>query len=178
MTFPVRPRTRWTVGLGSALAVGAAAGLLALGWNDSGNDRPAPITPSNIAGRPTVCLTGETTEADGRTDTNTIWTSLQEASRQSQLNVQRLFVPASTADQALPYLAGLAAQHCALIVAVGPTFAQALDTAAKANPHSAFLAVATDGQPAPAGVGAITGSDTDKAAEVRRRALALPSPGH
>ncbi|MFG2847010.1 hypothetical protein ACGF12_28125 [Kitasatospora sp. NPDC048296] len=93
------------------------------------------------------------------------------------MNVQQLFAPAATADRALPYLAGLAAQHCDLVVTVGPTFGQALNAAAKANPHTAFVAVTTEGLPAPAGVDTVSGNNTDKAAEIRRRALALPAPG-
>ncbi|KJS58231.1 hypothetical protein [Streptomyces rubellomurinus] len=178
MMFPTSPHVRWALGLVSALTVATVVALLTLGTDDTADNRPAPVTPSNIAGRRTACLTGDTTEAGNRTDTSTIWAALQEASQQGQLNVQQLFPAATTADQALPYLAGLAAQHCDLIVAVGPTFGQALNAAAKANPHTSFVAVTVEGQPSPAGVATITGSDTDKAAEVRRQALALPSPGH
>ncbi|MFJ7279397.1 hypothetical protein [Kitasatospora sp. NPDC098663] len=178
MKFPASPHLRWLLVLTSATAVTAITVLLTLGTDDDGNSHPAPIAPSNIAGRRTACLTGDASEAASRTDTSAIWTALQEASQQHQLNIQQLLVPAPTADQALPYLAGLAAQHCDLVVAVGPAFGQALNAAAKANPHASFVAVTAEGLPAPDGVDAVTGSDTDKAAEIRRRALAVPAPGH
>ncbi|AUY53618.1 hypothetical protein [Streptomyces sp. CB01881] len=179
MTFHLTPRFRWVLGLTAALAVaGTGAGILLTSGNDGEADRPAAVKPSNIAGRRTACLTGDATEAAGRTDTSLIWSALQDASQQDQLNVQQLLVPAATVDQALPYLSGLSAQRCDLVVSIGPTFTQALEAAAKANPHTRFVAVTTDGQPAPGGVVTVTGSDNEKAAEVRRRALDLPAPGN
>ncbi|MER7667419.1 hypothetical protein ABTY61_03005 [Kitasatospora sp. NPDC096128] len=172
--LPSSLRLRWTLGLASALAVvGAAVLLFLLGMDDSGDARPVPVPPSNIAGRRTACLTGDTTEAGGRTDTGAIWAALQDAARQRPLNVQQLFAPATTGEQALPYLAGLSAQHCDLVVAVGPAFGQSLATAAQASPRTTFVAVTTDGQAAPAGVDAVSGDDTRKAAEVHSLALAL-----
>ncbi|MET8624591.1 hypothetical protein ABZW30_12680 [Kitasatospora sp. NPDC004669] len=176
MTFHLTPRFRWVLGLTAALVVaGTGVGMLLASGNDGESARPAAVSPSNIAGRRTACLTGDATEAARRTDTNAIWSGLQDASQQGQLNVQQLFVPAATADQALPYLSGLSAQHCDLVVSIGTTFGQALETAAKANPHTRFVAVTTDGQPTPGGVATVTGSDNEKAAEIRRRALDLPT---
>ncbi|MEU1286997.1 hypothetical protein [Kitasatospora sp. NPDC005856] len=176
MTFPTSPRLRWVLGLASALAMVCVAALFALGTDDDSDGHPAPITPSNIAGRRTACLTGDVSEAGARSDTGAIWNALQDASRQRQLNAQQLLVPAPTSDQALPYLAGLSAQHCDLVVAVGPAFGQALEAAARANPRTAFIAVTADGESAHAGIDTVSGTDDAKAAEIRRRALALSGP--
>ncbi|MGW2255694.1 BMP family ABC transporter substrate-binding protein [Kitasatospora sp. NPDC001660] len=179
MTFHLTPRSRWVLGLTAALVVaGSGVVLLLTNENDRAADRAAAVTPSNVAGRRTACLTGDATEAAKRTDTSAIWSALQDASRQHRLNVQQLLVPAATTDQALPYLAGLSAQHCDLVVAIGPTFTQALETAAKANPQTQFVAVTTDGQSTPGGVVTVTGSDNEKAAQIQHRALDLPTPGN
>ncbi|MFJ9612046.1 BMP family ABC transporter substrate-binding protein [Kitasatospora sp. NPDC101176] len=180
MTFHLTPRHRWVFGLAAALAVvvGTGAGMWHASKNDGKVDPPTVISPSNIAGRRTACLTGDATEAARHSETSAIWSALQDASQQNQLNVRQLLVPATTADQALPYLSGLAAQHCDLVIAIGPTFSQALETASKANPQTRFVAVTTDGQPAPGGVVTVTGSDNEKAAEIRRRALDLPAPSN
>jgi len=177
MTFHLTARLRRALGLTTALvAAGAGIAMLLTSGNDDPAGRQAAVTPSNIAGRRTACLAGDTTEAAARTDTGAIWSAMQDASHQRQLNVQQLLVPAPTPDQALPYLAGLSAQHCDLVVTIGPAFGQALETAAKANPRTQFVAVTSDGQPTPAGVATVTGSDSDKAAEIHRRALNLPAP--
>ncbi|MCG6499795.1 hypothetical protein [Kitasatospora sp. A2-31] len=179
MTPHLTPRLRWALGLTAALVVaGTGVGMWLGSESDDKAGLPAVISPSNIAGRRTACLTGDATEAARHSDTSAIWSALQDASQQNDLNVQQLLVPATTADQALPYLAGLAAQHCDLVVAIGPTFNQALETASKANPHTRFVAVTTDGQPAPGGVATVMGSANEKAAEIRRRALDLPAPGN
>ncbi|MFF9647207.1 type 1 periplasmic-binding domain-containing protein [Kitasatospora aureofaciens] len=177
MKIHLTPRLRWVLGLTAVLVVaGAGLAVLLANGHDGGSAGPAAISPSNIAGRRTACLTGDATEAAKRTDTSPIWAALQDASQHSKLNVQQLLVPAATPDQALPYLSGLSAQHCDLVVSVGPTFTQALESAAKANPRTQFVAVTDDGQPAPSGVATITGSDDQKAAETRRRALDLAAP--
>ncbi|MFE3875764.1 hypothetical protein ACFXPX_15375 [Kitasatospora sp. NPDC059146] len=179
MTFHLPPRLRWAFGLTAALVVaGTGVVMLLANGTDSTGNRPASVTPSNIAGRRTACLTGDATEAANQTGTNTVWSALQDASRQRPLNVQRLLVSATTTDQALPYLSGLSAQHCDLVVSIGPTFAQALNAAAKASPHTQFVAVAAGGQPAPEGVATVTGSDNEIATEIRGRALNLAASGH
>ncbi|MFE4974309.1 hypothetical protein ACFRAR_19640 [Kitasatospora sp. NPDC056651] len=178
MRLPTNPRLCGALGLAFALAAAGAAALLYLGTGDDRDGRPSPITPSNIAGRRTACLTGDTTEASGRSDTNAIWAALQDASHQRPLNVQQLFARASTSEQAVPYLAGLSAQHCDLVIALGPTFGHASTAAATANPRTTFVAIASDGQPAPVGIDSISGNDTDKAAEIHRRALALTGSGN
>ncbi|MFD9591984.1 hypothetical protein ACFWA9_04395 [Kitasatospora sp. NPDC059973] len=178
MTFHLASRFRWALGLAAVLVVtGAGIAILLTSGTDGPAAHQSAVAPSNIAGRRTACLAGDSSEAAARTDTAAIWSAMQDASQQRQLNVQQLFVPAPTPDQALPYLAGLSAQHCDLVVTVGPAFGQALETATKANPGTQFVAVTTDGQPALAEVSMITGSDSDKAAEIRRRALGLPTPG-
>ncbi|MFF7993430.1 BMP family ABC transporter substrate-binding protein [Kitasatospora xanthocidica] len=176
MTFHPTPRRRWALGLAAALILaGIGVGMVLASGTDGKTGPSAAISPSNVSGRRTACLTGDTAEVTSRTDASAVWSALQDASRQSQLNVQQLFVPAATTDQALPYLAGLSAQHCDLVVAIGPAFTQALETAAEANPRTRFVAVTTDGQPTPDGVVTVTGSDNEKAAEIRRRALEIPA---
>ncbi|MER7773147.1 hypothetical protein [Kitasatospora sp. NPDC096140] len=178
MKFHLTHQLRWILGLTAALVLAGVGAVALLTSGSDGEAGPsAAVSPSNISGRRTACLTGEATEAAQRTDTSAIWSGLQDASGPAQLNVQQLFVPAATADQALPYLAGLSAQHCDLVISIGPTFTQALETAAKANPRTRFVAVATDGQPAPDGIATVTGSDNEKTAEIRRRALDLPASG-
>ncbi|WP_189920251.1 BMP family ABC transporter substrate-binding protein [Kitasatospora xanthocidica] len=178
MTLHLTRRHRWVLGLTAALAVtGVGVGILLANGSDGEAVPAAAVSPSNISGLRTACLTGDAAEAASRTDTSIIWAALQDAARQRQLNVQQLLVPAATTDQALPYLAGLSAQHCDLVVSIGPAFTQASKAAAADNPRTRFIAVATDGQPAVDGVVTITGSDNEKASEIRRRALDLPATG-
>ncbi|MFE6867123.1 hypothetical protein ACFVFS_11225 [Kitasatospora sp. NPDC057692] len=172
MPFRTTARRRWALGL-TAAAVAGAAILFTGGPDEATGDRPTTVTPSNLAGRRTACLAGDATEAATGSDAGAIWSALQDAARQGDLNAQQFFVPAPTADQALPYLAGLSAQRCDLVVTIGPTFGQALGAASRANPRTRFVAVAAEGQSPPNGTETVSGSSADNAREIHRRVLEL-----
>ncbi|MGK4586131.1 hypothetical protein [Kitasatospora sp. HPMI-4] len=98
------------------------------------------VTAANYSGRPSACLAADNSTTT-KTAADSTWTTMREAAEGKAINVQQLVVPADTPDKAAPYLAGLAAQHCTLIVTVGQAFAAAIPNLHKADPALRFVAV-------------------------------------
>jgi hypothetical protein len=135
--------------------------------------QPSAVKAADVSGHRVACLAGASADTAGNPDTEAVWTAMQEAAAGKPLNMQRLVVPLTTADQAGSYLSGLAAQHCDLIVSIGPDFASAIPIVTRSSPHTQFIAVLQAGQTAPPGVAAATGTSAEKARAVRERVSEL-----
>ncbi|GAB2699216.1 hypothetical protein [Kitasatospora kifunensis] len=139
LRIPRRHRARYITGA----CAGIAAAITAVVLLQPAHHAPAPpkVVANDFSGRATACLATDTTTAGKGDNVTKIWTSMQSAGSRSGKNVQQLIQPATSADQAQPYLAGLISQHCDLIVTVGPAFGQAIPALAKADPAARFTAV-------------------------------------
>jgi basic membrane protein A len=154
LRIPRRHRARYVTGA----CVGIAAAITAVVLLQPAHHTPAPpkVVANDFSGRATACLATDTATA-GKTDNVTkVWTSMQSAGNRSGKNIQQLIQPATSADQAQPYLAGLISQRCDLIVTVGPTFGQAIPALAKADPAARFTAIDSAISSPPPGVTLLT----------------------
>ena len=165
MSLPVQLiRRRFQLGL--ALALVSVAGVAAFLFWPHGRTPPPLVAATNYSGRPTACLAADSTDGPGLPLARSVWKAMQEASKGKAVNVQQLTVAAPNHEQAAPYLAGLLAQHCTLIITVSPSFTDALPGIAKASPTTQLTAATTTDHPAPKGVRTVTGSTDEQAAEI------------
>lgn len=132
--------------VGMALAVvGVLAATAALIWTQHpSRPKETPLVVADVSGRPTACLAADT-EPTTRDEVARIWAAMHAGAAGKRVDVQQLIVPVTTSKQAQPYLAGLLAQHCDLIVTVGPRFGNAIPTQLAAAPDTSFTAVDADG---------------------------------
>ncbi|WP_329579397.1 hypothetical protein OG500_11455 [Kitasatospora sp. NBC_01250] len=137
---PFRPRTYLIAG-GCAGAAAVTVSMVILLQPRHHISAPPKVVANDYSGRATACLATDTTTAGKSKDVAKIWAAMQSAGTQGGKNVQQVIQPATTAEQAQPYLAGLVSQRCDLIVTVGPTFGQAIQAIAKAAPAAQFTAV-------------------------------------
>ncbi|MFJ9693974.1 hypothetical protein [Kitasatospora sp. NPDC101183] len=144
-----------------AAAVGAAAAAVAVGFALSGDDEPAApaVHANDVSKRATACLAADSATASGGELFGQVWSAMQTAGARNDRNVQQLVVPAAGAEQAGPYLSGLVAQRCDLIVTVGAPFGQASSTVAQASPAVRLTAVDSTLGSAPANVTLLAGAD-------------------
>ncbi|QKW18533.1 hypothetical protein HUT16_05170 [Kitasatospora sp. NA04385] len=126
------------VAVGAVVLLGAASAVWL--WPRGGDDAPAKVVANDYSGRPSVCLAADDSAASAGTVQHT-WTVLQQAGRDSGVNVQQLVVPAGDAAAAAPYLSGLVAQRCTLVVTAGASFDGALPVVAGGAPQVRFIAV-------------------------------------
>ncbi|WP_431676047.1 hypothetical protein [Kitasatospora sp. KL5] len=139
MTITFAPlRTRAVViGVGSILASLIALFL----WKPWAHDSAPPLVPaSDYSGRPSACL-ASSDDKDAQPDARNAWLSMQNAAKGLRVNVQQLTVQAAARQEASPYLAGLIAQHCTLIVTVGPAFATAVPDLLNAASGTRFIVI-------------------------------------
>lgn len=127
-------------------------------------DHPAAITVADVSGRPTACLAADARSAAG-TAFNQVWAAMHAGQAGREVNVQQLVLPITSAARAQPYLAGLANQHCDLIVTVGPVFGQAITAQLKLYPQIHFTAVAPDTTGLPAQVTVLTPAQVPSAVQ-------------
>ncbi|GAA2773161.1 hypothetical protein [Kitasatospora cinereorecta] len=123
MTKALSRRNRLLIALATLLA-GTAVTLL--WWKPWTHDSTPPrVAAADYSGRPSACLAAADDEAT-RAAAQNAWHAMQDAAKGQAVNVQQLTVPAATREQAAPYLAGLIAQHCTLIITVGPAAGSAV----------------------------------------------------
>ncbi|WP_137816398.1 hypothetical protein [Gandjariella thermophila] len=68
-----------------------------------------------------------------------IWQAVQQAAADQPINAQRFTAPHGTPADLTPYLNGLIATKCKLIVAVGTDLHDTVSTVASANPSTEFI---------------------------------------
>lgn len=122
---------------GSGAASAAIVGGV-LAWGVIGSS-PAPRARQYIAF--TVCLL---TDSRGLASPQAAaaWAGLQEASAATRAKVQyQPVMSGSTEGAAAPYLAGLVAQQCRVVVATGPAQAAAVRASARRFPSVRFAVV-------------------------------------
>ncbi|GLW59494.1 hypothetical protein [Kitasatospora phosalacinea] len=129
------------------LVLAAATTVVLLGasltiwlWPGTDGDPLAKVTANDYSGRPSVCLAADDSVASAQIVQHT-WTVLQQSGQDSQVNVQQLVVPAKDTAEAVPYLAGLVAQRCTMVVTAGAAFDRALPSIVKDAPHVRFVAI-------------------------------------
>ncbi|MEV7124271.1 hypothetical protein [Kitasatospora griseola] len=130
---------------GSKLAAAVAVVLLGTAlsawlWPQGGGETSARVVANDYSGRPSACLAADDSAAIAQTVQHA-WTVLQQSRQDSQVNVQQLVIPVKDAAEAAPYLSGLTAQRCSLIVTVGAPFNGALPSVAKDASHVRFIAI-------------------------------------
>ncbi|MFJ1796621.1 hypothetical protein [Kitasatospora griseola] len=130
-------RHRWNV---LALAAGCAAtvAVTVLVWPDDG-PKPPPLVPAmDYSGRARLCLAFDDDDRS-RTTTATARDVLHATANSQTTNIQELAIPVSAPKEASSYLAGLVAQHCNLIIAVGPVTANGVPALTAADPTLRFV---------------------------------------
>ncbi|RKE05090.1 hypothetical protein [Streptomyces sp. TLI_171] len=127
------------------LAAAVAAALLGTAlavwlWPHGADEASAKVAANDYSGRPSVCLAADDSAASAPLVQQT-WAVLQRTSTASQVNAQQLVVPVKDATAAAPYLSGLVAQRCTMIVTAGAAFDGALPAVAKGASQIRFIAV-------------------------------------
>jgi basic membrane lipoprotein Med (substrate-binding protein (PBP1-ABC) superfamily) len=119
----------------AAVIIAAAVTGILIGLR---GNAPAPqaINYTNLSRNYRVCLL--TTGHDTSTDAP-LWQTIQNAAARSPINAQHITAPDGTPDQLQPYVNGLVAMDCQLIIAPGAELAGPARNAAKAAPHTHFL---------------------------------------
>ncbi|WP_410595425.1 hypothetical protein [Amycolatopsis sp. lyj-23] len=122
-------RLHWAIPGALAAAAGVAAAVLL--WPDE--PTPQPIAYANISRNARICIAstaaGETPE---------IWRAIQAETNHEPINAQHLIAPNQQPDAIAPFLNGVLALRCRLIVATGSDMHDAVTAAAKSHPDQAF----------------------------------------
>jgi basic membrane lipoprotein Med (substrate-binding protein (PBP1-ABC) superfamily) len=127
-------RRTWIVGIAGAVAlVAVIATVVVISHQGDSQER---VAYANISQNYRVCL-ARTASDQGVP----VWQALQDAAKQAAINVEQVTVPAGPAAQQAPYLNGLVAQKCDLIVIAGQGLHNVVDTVAKDNPGRKFAVV-------------------------------------
>ena len=139
----------WLVGAGVLVVVVV---LLVTLWPSSS----ARVLPPTRARQYTAFQACLLTGAQGLADpaVRPVWSGMQDASLATHAKVSYLAVAGpQTTGNAEPYANTLVERHCSLVIGVGKSQVDAIESIAKANPHTRFAVV--DG-PAKVNVTAIT----------------------
>ncbi|MEA5367219.1 hypothetical protein VA596_47365 [Amycolatopsis sp., V23-08] len=121
-------RQHWAA-LGVLVAVGAAATVLL--WPDE--PAPQPVAYANISRNTRVCLANTTAG-----DTEEIWRAVQLEADHEPVNAQHLIAPERNPETIAPFLNGVLALHCRLIITTGTDMHDAVTAAAKSHPEQVF----------------------------------------
>ena len=121
-------RLHWA-GLGILVAVGAAATVLL--WPDE--PAPQPVAYANISRNTRVCLTNT-----AASDAEDIWRAVQLEADREPVNAQHLIAPNLNPEAIAPFLNGVLALHCRLIITTGTDMHDAVATAATSHPDQVF----------------------------------------
>ncbi|WP_031074886.1 hypothetical protein [Streptomyces sp. NRRL WC-3742] len=159
LRLPPRRRALIAAALGAA-AVAAVVGIVLSGGDDDEGAAPA-VHANDVSKRATACLAADSATASGGDLFGRVWSAMQTAGAQHDRNVQQLVVPAAGAEQAGPYLSGLVAQRCDLIVTVGAPFGRASTGVAQASPAVRLTAVDSTLGSAPTNVTLVTGAEAE-----------------
>ncbi|SEM75138.1 hypothetical protein [Streptacidiphilus jiangxiensis] len=169
LAFLGQGRRRNTILLAAVAAIAAAC--LAAVLTFSGDGAPPKVLAADLSGRPTACLAADTATTSRDTTTTRTWTAMQHGAQGLKVNIQQLVLPA-TATQAKPYLAGLLAQHCNLVVTVGQPFGAAIAADAHLSPTTHFMTVDASHLPGSALVTQLDSASAPTAVQAAVAALA------
>jgi basic membrane lipoprotein Med (substrate-binding protein (PBP1-ABC) superfamily) len=114
--------------------------------DDTDNDRPPLPKARDVSRSPVVCAAIGTDDPGGTTISDAAWQALLDIAGGDKINAQRLPIPATTSADAEPYLNGLVARQCRVVVATGPAVTSAARAVA-ARYGDVRWAVADSGQP-------------------------------
>ncbi|KDN80444.1 hypothetical protein [Kitasatospora cheerisanensis] len=156
--------------LTAALLLGAALTW----WLWPHRTAAARVTADDYSGRPSACVAADDSPATATLLQHT-WAVVQQAAKDSSVNAQQLAMPAVGAKDAAPYLAGLVAQQCTLLVTVGPAFTAAVPAVAKDAPKTRFVAVAPPGGTDLTGTGATVLTEDQLATRLTDLVHGLPA---
>ncbi|OXM61363.1 hypothetical protein [Amycolatopsis vastitatis] len=110
-------------------AVGVAATVLL--W--PGESAPQPVAYANISRNARICLASTSSG-----DVPEIWQAIQAETNREPVNAQHLIAPNRQPDTIAPFLNGVLALHCRLIITTGSDMHDAVTAAAKSHPDQAF----------------------------------------
>lgn len=114
---------------GALVVVGAT--VLVLLWPH--DPAPQPIAYANVSRNARICVTGTSTDESSK-----LWTAVQTAATHEPINAQRVIAPNRQPEQLIPFVNGLLALHCKLIITTGKDMHDAITSIAKANPNQTF----------------------------------------
>jgi basic membrane lipoprotein Med (substrate-binding protein (PBP1-ABC) superfamily) len=121
----------------SAAAALITAAVIIIVVAVSGSPAPSQqIAYTNISRNFKACLLNTTTNVTTATAT---WQAIQKATTNTPINAQHITAPAGPTPTLVPYLNGLLALHCQLIVTTGDDLHDTLNAIATAHPQQAFL---------------------------------------
>ncbi len=120
-------RLRWVI-LGVLVAAAGVAATVLL-W--PGEPAPQPAAYANISRNARICLAS--TSAG---DAPEIWRAIQAETTGEPVNAQHLVSPSR--QTVAPFLNGVLALHCRLIITTGSDMHDAVTAAAKSHPDQAF----------------------------------------
>ncbi|GLW58859.1 hypothetical protein [Kitasatospora phosalacinea] len=140
MKLSFRPRPSRTLTLAAAAAALLVIAAALWPWPHDDGGAPAKTTANDYSLRPSACLAADDSTTSAPLVQHT-WTALQQAGQDNQVNVQQLVIPAKDSTDAAPYLSGLIAQRCTMVVTVGAPFNTALPAIAENAPHVRFVAI-------------------------------------
>lgn len=171
LLVPGRRRTTAILGAVTAAAAACLAAVIAF----SGGDAPPKVVAADLSGRPTACLAADQATSSKNPDANQAWTAMQHGAHGLKVNIQQLVLPATPA-QTKPYLAGLLAQHCNLVVTVGRPFGEAIAAEVHLSPATRFLAIDAGTLPTATEITRLDGASS--ATSVQAAVAALASTKH
>ncbi|MFG2697215.1 hypothetical protein [Kitasatospora sp. NPDC048407] len=140
----VLTRRRWAALVAAGGAAAMAVAILV--WPDDAPELPPLVPAMDYSGRTRLCLAFDDDD-HGRATAATARSVIHDAADARTTNVQELAVPATAPKEASSYLAGLAAQHCNLIVTAGPVAANGVSALTAADPTLRFVVVDSPSNP-------------------------------
>lgn len=126
---------RW-IAIGGGTAVIVAAVLVIVFVVGGGGQQP--IHYANYSRNFKVCLLDQTHDD---ADAAMVWKAVQTAKASAPINAQQMTVPTGKRIDPAPYLNGLIALRCELIITNGPGLADAVRAGATAHPGTNFVTV-------------------------------------
>ncbi|MFI9276045.1 hypothetical protein ACIGXM_35975 [Kitasatospora sp. NPDC052896] len=123
----------------------------------------SPIAVHDVSRHASACLASDAATTERSADVSSTWAAMQNANPDHSKNIRETITPADDPHQAQPYLASLIAQHCDVIITVGPTFGRAIPLLGKANSADQFVAVDSSLTAPPPNTKLLSGSTADSA---------------
>jgi hypothetical protein len=121
----------------TVVVIGAAVAVIVA----TTDPEPAAVAYANVSRNFRVCMLATTNDTP---EANRVWPASQTAAARAPINAERVTAPVGTSDQLVPYVNGLVALHCGVIITAGPELAAPVAAVAKTHPGQRFLAA---GQP-------------------------------
>lgn len=126
-------RGKWIAVVSGAVVIAAIAWFVV---SQHGQPSRQQVAYTNVSRNYRVCFASTSPETAAAA-----WHATQAAAAHAAINAQQVTVPTAPASQEVPYLNGLLALKCGVIITAGADLHDAATTVAKANPHQAFINV-------------------------------------